>query len=135
MGKRGPAPKGKLSSIPSKKDSSVPRAPSWLGRWGREAWKTVCESHSFDPDARQLLEMYCHAYQEFHESREQWEQEGRKRTVPAGNGGERLNPLLDDMKTNKKQMKDLGTKLGLFDGASKADAPAAVPSKRVLYGK
>lgn len=133
MGLRGPEPSGKLSVVETKR-RVAPKAPSWLGPWGREAWKSAWKNRSFDDEQQQLLELYCHTYQEFHEAREQWESEGSVRSVPAGNGGERLNPLVEDMRASKKQCKDLGSKLGFFDRTAKEEAPAAAPSKRRMFG-
>lgn len=121
MGKRGPQPRGKLSVIPSAK-SALP-APKWLGVWGKRAWKQLCSARTFGPADRLHLEAYCHAYQEFHEAREQWETTGKAYEVPAGNGGMRENPVIGIMNGHKKQLKELGSKLGLFGSQTKENAP------------
>jgi P27 family predicted phage terminase small subunit len=132
MGKRGPTPSGKLSVIQTPK--TPPKPPKWLGKWGSKAWKDLCAAREFGPADMLHLEAYCHAYQEFHESREKWEEGGKLYEVPAGNGGMRENPLIGIMNGHKKQLKDLGSKLGLFGKQVKDETPKTTISKRKMFG-
>jgi hypothetical protein len=109
--------------------SGAARTPPGLGRRGRSAWRALTEVYEFRPDETELLREFCAVLDVIEALRV--EVEGAPALLPTPRDGQKINPLLTELRAQRKLSRELAAALKLSDAVDEASrVPAAGPWDR-----